>query len=229
MEIKEHIDASYVEIDEMLNALDTSIIDDASISSLFNEDVYTVNYCCYTPAGHIEVTYGDTEYQDGDYGVWLDTTGKSYLGICEDGKVPYGEYKTYKAGDMVGLHATENVGYYFKEWLKDAQSIDYTSPTIYLQFNDKDINVIGSLNNGVDHMPILDGYTALYGKHLVLTHDTSLINYDAADIKTGDAMDIESFWEDTDPYYNEGDTLTITPLPIEHHVFRYYTIDGGTE
>lgn len=228
IETNDKLDQAYAtldkKIDDVHDMLDTSIITDSSIQSLFSDDVYTVNLCCYTPAGRVEIT---------DSIQTLNPKEGMYPGPWGDSRdlypKTYGKYKTYVAGDDVSFYAEANRGYFFKEWLVNAQSINHTDPTITTQFVDKDINLNGTLWDGFDPDPVNSGYSALFERLLVLKTDTSLVNYTQADYKTGDELAVVGYYDGEPPYYAKGATINVTAVPLQKHRFLYYIVDDTTQ
>lgn len=124
-------------------------IDNASINSLFRNDVYTVNLCCYSAGGYVKI---------------FDNCGGTGVGgtntrVAE--YTPFNEYKTYIEGDDVSFMAVANEGYKFVNWYLNNEPISDSS-TVSANFTDSDINVIGTLNNNIEPAILLNGYTAVF-------------------------------------------------------------------
>lgn len=197
-------------------------ISDASIISLFHspiEDAYTVNLCCYTEAGYINIEDDYNEY-------------KNRVADC----TPANEYKTYNNGEHVSFTAIANNGYKFVKWLEDAN--DYsTNSSIKLAFNNKrgDINVIGTLNNGVtgdsnERAPLKNGYTALFEKLLTLKAEVSMSG-EKSDFPQSEQFDtlvvkVNGIIKKTPVYVEKGDTIEINAIAVEHHKFLYFEQNG---
>jgi len=126
----------------LIDALQNSSIYDSSILKLFHDDILTVNLCCFTAAGHVKI---EDEYDE------------SRVADC----TPHNEYKTYVTGDNVTLTAVTNYGYKFLKWLKDAKDLT-TNTSINVVFTNKDIDVIGTMADGIERAVLLHGYTALF-------------------------------------------------------------------
>ena len=143
------IDSSIIELHDLINEFKP--IDTSSIRSLFHDDIWTVNLCCYTAGGHIEI--------------FDDIAGKKWGG--DSSRVaectPFNEYKTYVNGDDVSFMAVPNEGYKFVRWYENGN--EYADASIIsLVFNNSDIPVIGTLNTEIEPKILNFGYTALFKK-----------------------------------------------------------------
>ena len=117
---------------------------------MFHDDIYTINLCCYTNAGYIEIN---------DHIAGTDIIGGRSKRVAEC--TPFNEYKTYVHGDTVDFIAHNNPGYKFVCWYIDGNTNNpYYNDDISYTFGD-DINVIGSLLDGMDPDILEHGYTAI--------------------------------------------------------------------
>jgi len=123
-----------VSINLLFQYINAEPISDASIESLFHNDIYTINLCCYTKGGCVQIE---------------DVYDETRVAEC----TPHNEYKTYVVGDEAILTAIPNRGYKLNYWLLDA---NYDEPIyntfVNYVFNEErgDINVIGTLNDGME-------------------------------------------------------------------------------
>lgn len=224
-----NLDSSVVLLSDSINSLDNRVIEleklepisDSSIISLFHspiEDALTVNLCCYTEAGFIKVEDFQDEYKD-------------RVADC----TPVNEYKTYNIGEHVKFTAIANDGYKFVKWLEDGSEYS-KNQTIELEFNENrgDINVIGTLNDGVsneslERAPLKNGYTALFEKLLSVKVSMSVTtrNSEAAEL-SGDEITIKVngiLKEGSSIFVNKGDIIEIQATAIKHHNFVNYRIN----
>ena len=222
-------------IDDMQQEInELSPIDDASIYPLFHDDIYTINLCCYTRGGYIQIN---------DYIAGYNAGGNSdRVAEC----TPFNEYKTYVHGDKVFFTAIPNTGYRFVCWYIDG-NIDcpqYESTISYV-FGD-DINVIGTLLNGIDPEILQNGYTAKFKKlHRLKVSINQQTNNSETFVKFfGDSLEIYL----TEPgasrkrinledailgrvYYDDGTKIQITAKPdtTAFHVFDKFNIYDGSK
>ena len=232
------LDSSIIELHDLINEFEP--IDTSSIRSLFHDDIWTVNLCCYTAAGHVEI--------------FDDVAGEKWGG--DDPRVaectPFNEYKTYVEGDDVSFMAVANEGYKFVNWFYgDGHSIvDYADTSIInLEFSQYDIPIIGTLGenaNPAEPAILLNGYTAFFRKlhEVKWSIDTScntdqhLIEYFDDKIKvkitekdgTSKEYIIDNNYTNK-IYFDDGAKVEITALPSEdgHHTFEYYVLNDSAE
>lgn len=198
-------------------------VENSSIESLFHNDIYTVNLCCYSQGGYINVYDNIAGYEQGG--------DSSRVAPC----TPFNEYKTYVLGDQITLEAVPRFGHYFKKWLVDA---DLFNPiydvSINLTFNEerKDINAISTLNNGQEPAPLRNGYTAIFQKMRKITYDVSLLNLDVADFADDKLTFAGDIREQVDNiiYTEDNANIIVTAHPMNNrHMFKYYLIDSSIE
>ena len=232
------VDSSIIELHNLINKFEP--IDTSSIRSLFHDDIWTVNLCCYTAGGHIEI--------------FDDIAGEKCGG--KDPRVaectPFNEYKTYVEGDDVSFMAVANEGYKFVKWFYgDGHNIvDYADTSIInLEFGQSDIPVIGTLGenaNPSEPAILLSGYSAFFRKlHEVKWGiDTScnttqhLIEYFDDKIKVKitekDRTSKEYIIDNNFTgkiYFDDDAKVEITALPSENgrHTFEYYILNDSPE
>ncbi len=202
-----------VSINLLFQYINAEPIPDASIESLFHNDIYTINLCCYTKGGYIQIK---------------DVYDETRVAEC----TPHNEYKTYVAGDEAILTAIPNRGYKLNYWLLDANYDEpiYNASVNYIFNEDRgDINVIGTLNDGMEQAPIKNGYTAIFSKLMELKFDTSVLNSDIAD-SFDDKLDISGdIYEIFDgvAYIGKGENAIITAEPANKHHFKYFVVDSS--
>ena len=232
------LDSSISELYNLINEFEP--IDTSSIRSLFHDDIWTVNLCCYTAGGHIEI--------------FDDIAGEKCGG--EDPRVaectPFNEYKTYVEGDDVSFMAVANEGYKFVKWFYgDGHNIvDYADTSIInLEFGQSDIPVIGTLGenaNPSEPAILLSGYSAFFRKlhEVKWSIDTScnttqhLIEYFDDKIKvkiTEKDRTTKEYIIDNNfagkIYFDDDAKVEITALPSENgrHTFEYYILNESSE
>ena len=233
--VEEHINSSILSLQNLINEFEP--ISNPSIDSLFHDDIYTVNLCCYTAAGGVEI--------------YDDVSGGYDLRVANC--TAPNEYKTYVKGDDVSFKAVENEGYKFVCWYYgdgrgniNEVSVD---PIINLEFTNSDIPVIGTLADGVNpaEPAILSfGYTAFFRKlHQVkwsFYQHTNVLNHPLAyfDDKlkitiTDIDGNVSNYIVDKDytrPIYFDDDSIVeIRAICSEngHHTFEGYTLNGSSE
>ena len=202
-----------VSINLLFQYINAEPIPDASIESLFHNDIYTINLCCYTKGGYIQIE---------------DVYDETRVAEC----TPHNEYKTYVVGDEAILTAIPNRGYKLNYWLLDANYDDpiYNASVNYIFNEDRgDINVIGTLNDGMEQPPIKNGYTAIFSKLMELKFDTSVLNADIAD-NFGDELNISGGVYEIEngvAYIGKGENATILAEPANKHHFKYFVVDSS--
>lgn len=226
------IDSSIIELHDLINEFKP--IDTSSIRSLFHDDIWTVNLCCYTAGGHIEI-FDDIagEKWGGD---------SSRVAEC----TPFNEYKTYVNGDDVSFMAVANEGYKFVRWYENGNEYADTS-IISLVFNNSDIPVIGTLNTEIEPKILNFGYTALFKKlhklnckinQDVNNKDASSLTYfdDAIKviIKDVDENPVEYVIDkdfDKNLYFDDDASIYVIAMPSKqgHHTFEGFIINGTEE
>ena len=239
LELKSNqLDSSISELYNLINEFEP--IDTSSISSLFHDDIWTVNLCCYTAGGHIEI--------------FDDIAGEKCGG--DDPRVAectlFNEYKTYVEGDDVSFMAVANEGYKFVKWFYgDGRNIvDYADTSIInLEFGQSDIPVIGTLGenaNPAEPAILLSGYSAFFRKlhEVKWSIDTScnttqhLIEYFDDKIKVKitekDRTSKEYIIDNNFTgkiYFDDDAKVEITALPSEdgRHTFEYYVLNDSLE
>ena len=226
------INATLDEIQNYLNEF--TPIEDASIYSLFHDDIYTINLCCYTKAGYIQI-------EDHIAGV---NAGGNNKRVAEC--TPFNEYKTYVHGDNVDFTAVANEGYKFLCWYIDANIYNpYYENTISYSFGD-DINVIGSMLDGTDPDMLQHGYTAKFKRlHRLKVSINQLTNDRNTYVKFfDDSLDIYI----TEPgsarrkvnledaltghvYFDDDSKVQIVAKPdtYAYHEFNKYKVNNGRE
>lgn len=208
------IDASIAALQNLsVNAIEKEYID-----SLFHDDIYTVNLCCYTEAGHVEI---------------IDKDGYDRSRVAEC--TPDNEYKTYVLGDIVNFKAVTNEGYTFKGWWRHGEDLHNANPYLdNIEFNESNIcepalgiNLIGTLANGVERDILKNGYTALFGKRRrinIVKHidpsEASLDN-DKVIIKING-----NIVKGPDYYFDDGDSVEIKAISQKPHKFDKFVING---
>ncbi len=235
---KPEADASINRLEDLINEFEP--IDTSSIRSLFYDDIYTVNLCCYTAAGHVEI-FDDIagEKWGGD---------SSRVAEC----TPFNEYKTYIEGDDVSFMAVANEGYKFVNWFygDGYNIINYADTSIIeLEFGKSDIPVIGTL--GIDANPdepaILSfGYTAFFRKLHTLKwdlHTSSNTDWHSVEYNN-DAIKVIITDIDSAPkeyivdnnytgkiYFDDGAKVEIISMSSEegHHTFEGFTLNDSIE
>lgn len=232
------VDTSINRLEELINGFEP--IDTSSIRSLFHDDIWTVNLCCYTAGGHVEI-FDDIagEKWGGD---------SSRVAEC----TPFNEYKTYVEGDDVSFMAVANEGYKFVNWFYgDGHNIvNYADTSIInLEFRQSDIPVIGTLGENVNPAEpaiLLNGYTAFFRKlhEVKWSIDTScsttqhLIEYFDDKIKVKitekDRTSKEYIIDNNYTgkiYFDDGAKVEITALPSEdgRHTFEYYVLNESSQ
>ena len=232
------VDSSIIELHNLINKFEP--IDSSSIRSLFHDDIWTVNLCCYTAGGHIEI--------------FDDIAGEKYGGnvprVAEC--TPFNEYKTYVEGDDVSFMAVANEGYKFVKWLygNGHKIVDYADTSIInLEFGQSDIQVIGTLGenaNPSEPAILLSGYSAFFRKlhEVKWSIDTScnttqhLIEYFDDKIKVKitekDRTSKEYIIDNNFTgkiYFDDDAKVEITALPSENgrHTFEYYVLNDSPE
>ena len=223
------IDSSIIELHDLINEFKP--IDTSSIRSLFHDDIWTVNLCCYTAGGHIAI-FDDIagEKWGGD---------SSRVAEC----TPFNEYKTYVNGDDVSFMAVANEGYKFVRWYENGNEYADTS-IISLVFNNSDIPVIGTLNTEIEPKILNFGYTALFKKlhklnckinQDVNNKDASSLTYfdDAIKviIKDVDENPVEYVIDkdfDKNLYFDDDASIYVIAMPSQqgHHTFEGFIING---
>ena len=218
LELKSNqLDSSIIELHNLINEFEP--IDIPSIRSLFHNDIYTVNLCCYTEAGHVEI-FDDC----GGINMGGDNTR---VAEC----TPFNEYKTYVNGDDVSFMAVANEGYKFVKWWVNNQP-NTTNTIIETTFEDSDIPVIGTLNNGSEPPILKFGYTAEFRKlhTLTLRVECGLNNQNVQQMFYNDTFKVfinNVEYDISKPiYFDDGDNIRIEAYPdIEgHHEFVNYVI-----
>lgn len=223
------LDSSIKELRNEFNEL-TPIPED-NIYPLFHNDIYTINLCCYTEAGHIEIN-------DHIAGV---NAGGTNTRVAEC--TPFNEYKTYIQGDTVDFTAVANKGYRFMCWYKDAQINNpiKTQPISYTFGGD--INVIGSLLDGVEPDILQRGYTAKFMKlrnlkvvfnqitnniYTVAKFFNDTLNITITDIDGTRTVDIEDAIQGN-VYFVDHARIVISAVPDSSHAheFEKYIITLG--
>ncbi len=212
-----HLDSSIIELHNLINEFEP--IDIPSIRTLFHDDIYTVNLCCYTEAGHIEI-FDDC----GGINMGGDNTR---VAEC----TPFNKYKTYVKGDDVSFMAVANEGYKFVKWWVNNQP-NTTNTIIETSFVDSDIPVIGTLNNGNEPQILKLGYTAEFRKlhTITLKVECGLNNQNIQQMFYNDTFKVfinNVEYDISKPiYFDDGDNIRIEAYPdIEgHHEFINYTI-----
>lgn len=225
----EQLDSSIIELHDLINEFKP--IDTSSIRSLFHDDIWTVNLCCYTAGGHIEI-FDDIagEKWGGD---------SSRVAEC----TPFNEYKTYVNGDDVSFMAVPNEGYKFVRWYENGN--EYADASIIsLVFNNSDIPVIGTLNTEIEPKILNFGYTALFKKlhklnckinQDVNNKDASSLTYfdDAIKviIKDVDENPVEYIIDkdfDKNLYFDDDASIYVIAMPSQqgHHTFEEFIING---
>ena len=239
LELKSNqLDSSIIELHNLINKFEP--IDSSSIRSLFHDDIWTVNLCCYTAGGHIEI------FDD----VAGEKCGGDSLRVAEC--TPFNEYKTYVEGDDVSFMAVANEGYKFVKWFYgDGHNIvDYADTSIInLEFGQSDIPVIGTLGenaNPSEPAILLSGYSAFFRKlhEVKWSIDTScnttqhLIEYFDDKIKVKitekDRTSKEYIIDNNFTgkiYFDDDAKVEITALPSENgrHTFEYYVLNDSPE
>ena len=221
VEINQHIDASINEFQP---------ITDSSIESLFHDDIWTVNLCCYTIGGHIEINDGVSGGID------------PRVAPC----TPPNEYKTYVNGDVITLNAVANKteGYAFVKWLKDGEE-EILDSAIQIVVDEDDINCIGITQYSEDdHEPLRHGYTAVFKRlhrlafrfivdvigeyeepaptrnidniEIIVKHGEEIIQ----NISVKDNEDVQYV------YVGDEESVDIRIIPDETHIFNNYLING---
>ncbi len=234
-ELKEkdaQIDSSIIELHDLINEFKP--IDTSSIRSLFHDDIWTVNLCCYTTGGHIEI--------------FDNVAGEKWGG--NDPRVaectPFNEYKTYVNGDDVSFMAVANEGYKFVRWYENGNEYADTS-IISLVFNNSDIPVIGTLNTEIEPKILNFGYTALFKKlhklnckiiQDVNNNDASSLTYFddkiKVIIKNADENPVEYVIDkdfDKNLYFDDDASIYVSAIPSQqgHHTFEGFVINGTEE
>ena len=232
------VDSSIIELHNLINEFEP--IDTSSIRSLFHDDIWTVNLCCYTAGGHIEI------FDD----VAGEKCGGDSLRVAEC--TPFNEYKTYVEGDDVSFMAVANEGYKFVKWLygNGHKIVDYADTSIInLKFGQSDIQVIGTLGenaNPSEPAILLSGYSAFFRKlhEVKWSIDTScnttqhLIEYFDDKIKVKitekDRTSKEYIIDNNFTgkiYFDDDAKVEITALPSENgrHTFEYYVLNDSPE
>ena len=206
------LDSSIADINasiaELKSITDTSIISDSSIDSLFSDDIYTVNLCCVTRGGHIEI---------------------------RDNKEPFNVYKTYVEGDEVSFEGVPNLGYRLKVWYKDAKEI-VDNPTVNTSFNEDTIdqnslgiNVIGTLNDGFERDILTNGYTAIFEKLHKFDVRITYTNKNVTELSGDDVILLGDIYDVSNKYALDHGTVDASVVTINHHTFNYLMIDGSTK
>lgn len=226
---KPEVDTSINRLEDLINGFEP--IDTFSIRSLFHDDIYTVNLCCYTAGGHVEI-FDDVagEKWGGD---------SSRVAEC----TPFNEYKTYVKGDNVSFLAVPNEGYKFVRWYINGEqnieelSIDTSFGSAALN-PDKvtDIPVIGTLANGIEPGILEYGYTAVFEKLHRLTvsvicetNDPSISPAFGNDRLVIKVNDVEVSYEEAlkgKVYFDRHSKVEITAIPDEdgHHEFTRFIV-----
>ena len=232
VEIEQHIDSSIQILENLINEFQP--IYDSSIEDLFHNDIYTINLCCYTVGGHIEIfdNIAGTE-MGGD---------SSRVAPC----TPFNEYKTYVNGDEIVLSAVanENDGYEFVKWLINDNEEVFNS-SISITFNNSDINCIGYTEHSKDdHKPLKHGYTAVFRRLHKLTFSFNVVaegEYEeGAPIREIDKIEVyvrhngeiiqHHILIDNESkqyiYVGDNESIDIKILPNISHLFEEYLING---
>ena len=230
-------DVSIWDLYSLINNIQTQLdefipIEESNIYPLFRDDIYTINLCCYSYGGHIEIYDYIAGREQGGY--------NNRVADC----TPFNEYKTYIHGDKVFFNAVANPGYKFVCWYING-NIDspvYTQSISYV-FGD-DINVIGSLLDGIEPDMLTNGYTAKFKKlhqlkvsiNQITNNPETVAQYfnDTLEIyiteprQTRRKIDIEDAIAGN-VFYDDGTKFQITAKPDTEafHAFNKYLISDG--
>ena len=239
LELKSNqLDSSISELQNLINEFEP--IDTSSIRSLFHDDIWTVNLCCYTAGGRIEVFDN----------VAGEKCGGDNLRVAEC--TPFNEYKTYVEGDKVSFMAVANEGYKFVNWFygNSHKIVDYADTSIInLEFGQSDIQVIGTLGenaNPAEPHVLLTGYSAFFRKlhevkwsidtscnttqHLIEHFDDKIkVKITEKDSSSKEYIIDINFTDKI--YFDDGAKVEITALPSEdgRHTFEYFVLNEYPE
>ena len=239
LELKSNqLDSSISELQNLINEFEP--IDTSSIRSLFHDDIWTVNLCCYTAGGRIEIFDN----------VAGEKCGGDNLRVAEC--TPFNEYKTYVEGDKVSFMAVANEGYKFVNWFygNSHKIVDYADTSIInLEFGQSDIQVIGTLGenaNPSEPAILLYGYSAFFRKlhevkwsidtscnttqHLIEHFDDKIKVKITEKDRTSKEYIIDNNFT-SKIYFDDDAKVEISALPSEdgRHTFEYFVLNEYPE